>query len=100
MRNFGGMLSFELSPELDQKVFMNSLQWIKVSMSLAGVESTLLAPTKTSHALLTPEERHKAGIADGLIRFSTGIEDIADLKADLAQALEEARTTKAATLTK
>ncbi|MEJ2163200.1 MAG: PLP-dependent aspartate aminotransferase family protein [Robiginitalea sp.] len=100
MKGFGGMLSFELSPELDQKVFMNSLQWIKVSMSLAGVESTLLAPTKTSHALLTPEERHKAGIADGLIRFSTGIEDIADLKADLAQALEEARTTKAATLTK
>ena len=92
MRGFGGMLSFELSEALDQHTFMRSLQWIKVSMSLAGVESTLLAPTQTSHALLSPEERLKAGIRDGLIRFSTGIEDIEDLKADLTQALLRSKT--------
>jgi cystathionine beta-lyase len=71
---------------------MRSLQWIKVSMSLAGVESTLLSPTQTSHALLSPEERLKAGIRDGLIRFSTGIEDFEDLKADLTQALLQSKT--------
>lgn len=92
MHGFGGMLSFELSESLDQHRFMRSLQWIKVSMSLAGVESTLLSPTQTSHALLSPEERLKAGIRDGLIRFSTGIEDFEDLKADLTQALLRSKT--------
>ena len=96
MHGYGGMLSFELSPRLDQSVFMDSLHWIKVSMSLAGVESTLLSPAATSHALLTPEQRKQAGIAEGLIRFSTGIEDIEDLKADLIQAFEKARISKSA----
>lgn len=98
MHGFGGMLSFELAPELDQQTFMRSLRWVKVSMSLAGVESTLLAPSQTSHGLLSPEERQKAGIRDGLIRFSTGIEDIDDLKADLAQALEKSKNLKAEAL--
>lgn len=100
MQGFGGMLSFELSPEVDQHTFMRSLKWVKVSMSLAGVESTLLAPSETSHALLSPEERLKTGIRDGLIRFSTGIEEIEDLKADLAQALENSKNLKAEALTK
>lgn len=99
MHGFGGMLSFELSESLDQHMFMRSLQWIKVSMSLAGVESTLLSPTQTSHALLSPEERLKAGIRDGLIRFSTGIEDFEDLKADLTQALLKSKTLSKASLT-
>lgn len=100
MHGFGGMLSFELAPHLDLRRFMRSLQWIKVSMSLAGVESTLLAPAKTSHGLLSPEERHKAGIRDGLIRFSTGIEDIEDLKADLAQALVKSKNLQKESLIK
>ena len=99
MHGFGGMLSFELSESLDQPTFMRSLQWIKVSMSLAGVESTLLSPTQTSHALLSPEERLKAGIRDGLIRFSTGIEDFEDLKADLTQALMQSKTLTKASVT-
>ena len=57
-------------------------------MSLAGVESTILSPTKTSHALLTPEERERQGIKDGLLRFSVGIEEKEDLIADLEQALK------------
>lgn len=99
MHGFGGMLSFELSESLDQPTFMRSLQWIKVSMSLAGVESTLLSPTQTSHALLSAEERLKAGIRDGLIRFSTGIEDFEDLKADLTQALMQSKTLTKASVT-
>ena len=99
MQGFGGMLSFELSPHLDQHTFMRTLKWIKVSMSLAGVESTLLSPTQTSHALLSQEERLRSGIQDGLIRFSTGIEDIDDLKEDLGQALKNAKNLKAKALT-
>jgi cystathionine beta-lyase len=60
-------------------------------MSLAGIESTILSPAKTSHATIPVEERHKMGITDGLIRFSLGIEDFDDLKADIAQALEHIR---------
>ncbi len=88
MKGFGGMLSFELQPELDVSKFQESLQLIKSSMSLAGVESTLLSPTKTSHALMSAEVRAEQGIADGLIRFSIGIEDIEDLKQDMLQALK------------
>ena len=84
---FGGMLSFELVEGIDVKKFMKQLKLIKPSMSLAGVESTLLSPTLTSHALLTPEERAAQGIRDGLIRFSVGIEDVEDLIDDLNQAL-------------
>jgi cystathionine beta-lyase len=88
MSGFGGMVSFELVPSIDAAAFMKSLGLIKPSMSLAGVESTMLSPTQTSHALLSPEERAKQGIADGLIRFSVGIEDLEDLKEDIAQAIK------------
>jgi cystathionine beta-lyase len=90
MKGFGGMLSFELKG-LDSAVFMKYLKLIKPSMSLAGVESTILSPTKTSHALLSPEEREEQGIRDGLLRFSVGIEEPEDLIADIEQALEETR---------
>lgn len=100
MHGFGGMLSFELSPSLDSQVFSKSLKWIKASMSLAGVESTLLVPSQTSHGLLSPEEREQVGIRDGLIRFSAGIEDFEDLRADLTQAIERAVSTESAPLPK
>ncbi|WP_324719386.1 trans-sulfuration enzyme family protein [Salinimicrobium sp. HB62] len=90
MQGFGGMLSFELN-ELDSEAFMKYLKLIKPSMSLAGVESTILSPAKTSHALLTPEERAEQGISDNLMRFSVGIEEPEDLIADIEQALEETR---------
>ncbi|MCV6628970.1 MAG: PLP-dependent aspartate aminotransferase family protein [Flavobacteriaceae bacterium] len=87
MRAFGGMLSFELNQELDAHAFMQALQLIKPSMSLAGVESTVLSPALTSHKLMGEEERAKQGIKDGLIRFSVGIENTEDLQADIKQAL-------------
>ncbi|WP_419211381.1 trans-sulfuration enzyme family protein [Maribacter sp. X9] len=91
MKGFGGMLSFELQPHLDTSKFQKSLKLIKSSMSLAGVESTLLSPTKTSHALMSAEVRAEQGIADGLIRFSVGIEEIEDLKEDIVQALKSVK---------
>ena len=94
MSGFGGMLSFELKSDYDVEMFFKSLKLIKPSMSLAGVESTILSPAKASHALLTPEERQKQGIADGLIRFSVGIEDRKDIIADLKQAIKKAKKGK------
>lgn len=88
MIGFGGMLSFELKEGLDASAFQKALQLIKPSMSLAGIESTLLSPTLTSHALLSPEERKYQGIADGLIRFSVGIEEVAALQSDIDQAIK------------
>ena len=87
MKGFGGMLSFELNEGLDASIFLRSLQLIKPSMSLAGVESTMLLPSLTSHALISKEEREKVGISDNLIRFSVGIESARDLKEDIEQAI-------------
>jgi len=88
MRGFGGMLSFELEDGIDAKAFLKNLNLIKPSMSLAGVESTILLPSETSHALLSLEEREAQGISENLLRFSVGIEDKKDLIADIEQALE------------
>ncbi|MFK7832601.1 MAG: PLP-dependent aspartate aminotransferase family protein [Winogradskyella sp.] len=87
MKGFGAMLSFELTEDLNSQEFQKQLKLIKSSMSLAGVESTLLSPHLTSHALLTQEERDAIGISDQLIRFSVGIENTKDLKEDIHQAI-------------
>ena len=89
MRGYTGIVSFELKKELDASRFMKSLQLIKQSLSLAGVESTMLAPAQTSHFLLGEEERKKQGIADNLIRFSLGIENFKDLKTDVEEVFEK-----------
>ncbi len=91
MKGFGGMLSFELKEGLDASKFQKELRLIKSSMSLAGVESTILSPTLTSHALLSDEERELQGIRDGLLRFSVGIEEKEDLMQDILQALEKTK---------
>lgn len=93
MRDFGAMLSFELVDGIDAMAFMKQLQLIKASMSLAGVESTMLLPSQTSHALLTQDQRDAVGISDQLIRFSVGIETFIDLKTDINQAIINTKTT-------
>ena len=91
MHGFGGMLSFELKSHLNSSNFQKALKLIKPSMSLAGVESTLLSPTQTSHSLMSAEVRAEQGISDGLIRFSVGIEEINDLQDDIVQALAKVK---------
>ena len=87
MNGFGGMLSFELSRSHDLDLFQKNLHLIKPAVSLAGIESTITIPTKTSHALISSEERKAQGIKDNLIRFSVGIEHFDDLTEDINQAL-------------
>lgn len=94
MKGFGGILSFELKKELNASNFQKELKLIKSSMSLAGVESTILSPTLTSHALLTKEERNLQGIKDGLLRLSVGIEEKEDLIQDIQQAIEKTKNQK------
>lgn len=87
MHGFGGMLSFELNKEFDSKLFQKRLLMIKPSMSLAGVESTIIQPSLTSHALLSAQERENQGISDNLLRLSVGLENKEDILADIEQAL-------------
>jgi cystathionine beta-lyase len=87
MHGFGAMLSFELREGVDAMDFQRNLKLIKPSLSLAGLESTTVSPSQTTHALLSEEERLKRGIRAGLIRFSVGIEEPQDLIADIEQAL-------------
>lgn len=89
MRGYGAMLSFELTKDLDSYRFQKELELIKSSMSLAGIESTVISPHLTSHALLTDKERKAVGISDQLIRFSVGIEDVKDLKHDINNAIDK-----------
>ncbi|PQJ78391.1 trans-sulfuration enzyme family protein [Polaribacter porphyrae] len=91
MKGFGAMLSFELKEGIDAMKFQNSLTLIKPTMSLAGLESTTVSPTQTTHALLSEEERLERGIKDGLIRFSVGIEEPKDLISDIEQAIKKVK---------
>lgn len=84
----GGMLAFEVdSPERARRV-LSGLRLITLAESLGGVESLASHPASMTHASVPPAERAALGISDALIRISTGIEDAADLVADLEQALE------------
>lgn len=88
MRGFGGMLSFELrDPDRVEDCF-GRLRIARPALSLGGVESLVCLPARTSHLNLTPEERRRAGIGDGLVRVSVGIEDAEDLLADFGAALD------------
>ncbi|HEY5673582.1 MAG TPA: PLP-dependent aspartate aminotransferase family protein [Malonomonas sp.] len=84
---FGGMLSFRVStPELAERA-LEKLQLISFAESLGGVESLMTLPAVQTHADIPEEERHRLGICNSLLRLSVGLEDPADLIADLAQAL-------------
>lgn len=94
MKGFGAMLSFELTDTYNAEAFLKALKLIKPSMSLAGVESTMLLPSKASHALLSESDRISQGITDQLIRFSVGIETKSDLIKDIEQAILACNTKK------
>jgi cystathionine gamma-synthase/cystathionine gamma-lyase/cystathionine beta-lyase len=86
---FGGMLSIEIDGSVeDTMAFIAALSIPLKAPSLGGVETLVGRPAATSHAALEPNERRALGIPDTMVRISTGIEDVEDLKADFVQALE------------
>jgi cystathionine gamma-lyase len=91
MTGFGGMISFEVQGGIEAgKKVATSTKLFSLAESLGGVESLIGHPATMTHAAIPPEQRAAVGLSDGLIRISVGIEDIEDLLADLAQALEQA----------
>lgn len=88
MKDFGAMMSFDLNENIDVYKFLKNLKVVKPGMSLAGVETTVNFPMKTSHGLLTQDERDNQGIGNKLIRLSVGIESYKDLFNDLDQAIK------------
>ncbi|MBR9989302.1 MAG: cystathionine gamma-synthase family protein [Gemmatimonadetes bacterium] len=88
MRGFGGVLSFALTDGMEGvKAVLPKLRLMHRAANLGAVETVGGPPATTSHVECTPEERAAMGIPEGLIRYSTGIEDADDLTADLQQAL-------------
>ena len=88
MKGFGGMLAFELgSGAPDPERFLRNLKLITPALSLGGVETIICSPAKTSHEKITAAERAELGITDNLLRLSVGIENPADIIADLDGAL-------------
>lgn len=88
MRAFGGIISFELESDLAGTVrFLEACALITLGESLGGVESLIENPAIMTHASVPREQRLQVGISDSLVRFSVGIEDVDDLRADLDQAL-------------
>ena len=87
MRRFGGMLSFEVRDAAHVVDRLRKLEIIVLAESLGGVESLIEHPASMTHVSVPKDQRERAGITDGLVRFSVGIEDAQDLVEDLDRAL-------------
>jgi cystathionine beta-lyase/cystathionine gamma-synthase len=88
MRGFGGMLAFDLGSLGAARRLLNGVRLHALAESLGGVETLISHPATMTHAAVPVERRLALGITDGLVRISAGVEDIEDLKEDLAQALD------------
>ena len=91
MQDFGAMVTVELAGDSAAAArFVDNLRVFQLAASLGSVESLVSVPAASSHFALTPEERAAAGVTDGMVRLSVGIEDAADLIEDLTRALTHA----------
>ncbi|HHW4679431.1 MAG TPA: O-succinylhomoserine (thiol)-lyase [Xylella sp.] len=91
-KGFGAMISFELEGGQDAvRACLSGLRYFTLAESLGGVESLIAHPASMTHAAMAPEARAKAGISEGLLRLSVGIEACEDLMADLVVGLERAQ---------
>ncbi len=90
MRQFGGMIAFELKGGLAAGVrFMDALQLVTRAVSLGDAETLAQHPASMTHSTYTPDERAAHGISEGLVRMSVGLEDLADILQDVRQALAQ-----------
>ena len=91
MDGFGSMMSFELKGGVEAgRKLMNNVRLCSLAVSLGAVETLISHPATMTHAVVPKADREKAGITDGLVRFSVGIEDVDDIIEDLDQALAKA----------
>lgn len=88
MKRYGGMISFELKGGLAAgATLMDNVQLMTLAVSLGTVDTLIQHPASMTHAAVPAEQRHGAGITDGLVRVSVGVEDVEDILADFDQAL-------------
>jgi len=86
----GAMISFELKGGLEAgKMLMDNVKVMLLAVSLGGIETLIQHPASMTHSKVGKDDRHHAGITDGLVRLSVGIEKATDLIHDLEQALEK-----------
>ncbi|MDP4262620.1 MAG: PLP-dependent aspartate aminotransferase family protein [Bacteroidota bacterium] len=92
---FGGVVSFTLKNDTEEAatLFVTSTKYFKLAESLGGVKSLLCHPAQMTHKSIPAEKRRAAGVADSLVRLSVGLEEAADLIADLRQAFEKLQLT-------
>ncbi|WML35255.1 methionine gamma-lyase [Clostridium sp. OS1-26] len=89
MSHPGAMISFELKGGVEEgKTVMNNVKLSILAVSLGDAETLIQHPASMTHSPYTAEERHAAGISDGLVRLSVGLENVEDIIADLKQALD------------
>ena len=90
MKDFGAMISFELKGGFEAgKTLLNSLKLCSLAVSLGDTETLIQHPASMTHSPYTKEEREAAGITDGLVRLSVGLENVEDIITDLEQGLEK-----------
>jgi cystathionine gamma-synthase len=88
MKSGSGIFLAELDCSAEQALaFCRKLKYFTLAESLGGVESLICHPPTMTHASVPREVRHKVGIGDGLLRFSVGIEEVADLRRDIDETL-------------
>ncbi len=90
MRDFGGMISFELGSFAAAAAFLKNVRLCALAESLGGVETIITHPATMTHASIPPDQRARIGVTDGLVRISVGIEDVEDILADIEHALSKA----------
>ena len=90
---YGGILSFDLEGGKDEAWrFIDATRLISITANLGDTKTTITHPATTTHGRLNPQQRVEAGIGDGLLRVAVGLEEVEDLKADLARGLEAVRS--------
>jgi cystathionine gamma-lyase/cystathionine beta-lyase/cystathionine gamma-lyase/homocysteine desulfhydrase len=88
MRGFGGLIAFELGSIDRARTLLESVRLMALAESLGGVETLISHPASMTHASVPRERRERMGLTDDMVRVSVGIEDLEDLREDLAQALD------------
>jgi len=88
LRQYGSVLSFEVADRATATAFLDRLRVARIATSLGGPETIVCHPATSTHASLTVDEQNAAGVSDGLLRVSIGLEDGNDIVTDIEQALE------------